>query len=338
MRYNDLAKTDLKISLVGQGSGQFGSYDWGYNVNYSANDIKAIVKTSMEHGINFFDTAESYGDGLSESLIGVSLKNYNRDEYILITKVAPWNLTYNKMIKSVDRSLKRLGVDYIDIYLIHYPNPFISLRETMKTLEYLRKKGKIRYIGVSNFSKILMQKSQEYLSSSEIIVNEVEFNLFSKRMYENVKSYCSKNNISIIAYSPLSGGLLSGKYDINNLPKDKARAFNFTNRESFLNKNKELIRTITRIAKEKNCTISQLALSYIVSNSNCYAIPTALTVDEVIINSEATNFLLTRNELSTLNCLSKNVDLFTYFFDHFFIRPISWSKEAMRNTFFSTQN
>jgi len=201
-----LGKSDLKVSVIGLGTGQFGAKAWGYKALYDDEDILKIIHTAIEHGINLFDTAETYGDGLSEALLGRALRDYGRDEFVIVTKVAPWNLRYKGVLHAAERSLRRLGLKTIDLYLIHYPNPLVPAKETFRALEDLVKIGKVRYIGVSNFGKELLKKAQAILSSSEIIANEIEYNILSRRAERDVIPYCKEHGIGIIAYSPLAGG------------------------------------------------------------------------------------------------------------------------------------
>jgi len=155
---------------------------------------------------------------------------------VIISKVAPWNLGYNNVIKAAEKSLRRLNVDTIDLYLVHYPNPLIPMKETFRAMEMLVKKGKIRYIGVSNFSEYMLERAQEELSSNEIVANEIEYNILSRRAEKRIIPYCKRQNIGIIAYSPLAGGVLTGKYFFSNPPRDRARAFIFLLVELFSKK------------------------------------------------------------------------------------------------------
>jgi len=334
MKYATLGKSGLKISVIGQGSGQFGSKDWGYGVNYNDKTILKIIQVAIESGINFFDTAENYSDGLSEKLLGQAFKTYDRDDFVIVSKVAPWNLGFKDLIKAANRSLNRLGVSTIDLYLIHYPNLLLPLRQTFRAMEHLVKRGKTRYIGVSNFDAYLVQKAQENLSSVEIVANEIEYNIFSRRAEKKIIPYCRKQGIGIIAYSPLAGGLLTGKFSPNKLPKDKARAFNFFNRRSFFRKAQPLFAVLKELAEDKRTSIAQIALAYVIKDSLCVAIPTALNEKEVKENAEVSEIVLSDEEYSRIKEATVTVNLPTYLFDHCIIRPISWTKETIRCTIF----
>jgi aryl-alcohol dehydrogenase-like predicted oxidoreductase len=331
MKYTYLGKSDLKVSVIGQGSGQFGAKGWGYGLTYWDDDLIKVIKADIENGITLFDTSETYGNGQAEVLLGNTLREYDRDDFTIITKVAPWNLSYESVLKAANKSLQRLNLKTIDLYLIHYPNPFIPLRSTMRAMEQLVDEGKIRYIGVSNFNRALLVKAQENLRKHEIIANEVEYNVFSKRAEVDLIPYCKSQKIGIIAYSPLAGGILTGKYSTDNLPKDRARAFNFYNRRYFIEKAAPLFSVLESIAKKNNASIAQIALRYIIRDSLYVAIPAALTAEEVKNNAMVPEMHLSEKEVFEIRKASVTVSNPVYFFDHFIIRPISWSKETLKH-------
>jgi aryl-alcohol dehydrogenase-like predicted oxidoreductase len=325
-----LGKSDLKVSVIGLGTGQFGSKAWGYGVRYGDKNVIDIIQHAMEVGINVFDTAETYGYGKSEKLLGEALKGYDRDDFVIITKVAPWNLRYKDVIKAALRSLKRLNLKEIDLYLIHYPNPFIPLKETLRAMETLVREGKVRYIGVSNFNAWLLRKAEENLKSTEIVANEIEYNILSRRAEKETIPYCLKNKIAIIAYSPLAGGILTGKYTPSNPPRDRARAFNFLAHKHTLAKAQPLFNVLKEIAEKKGATIPQIALSWITSRPLHIAIPASLSVKEVKENAKAGELLLSTEELEKINNAAINQNIIEYSFDHHIIRPISWIKEMLK--------
>jgi len=334
MKYIKLGKSDLKVSLIGLGTGQFGSRAWGYGIWYGAEECMRIIHKAIENGINVFDTAETYGNGLSERLLGKALKNYERDEFVIITKVAPWNLSYKGVMKAIQRSLKRLNLGMIDLYLIHYPNPFGDLKGTLRAMETLIKIGKIRYLGVSNFSVSLLKKAQELLSSAEIIANEIEYNILSQRAKERLIPYCRKEKIGVIAYSPLAGGVLSGKYSAENPPRDRARAFNFLARKRILRKAQPLFNVLWEIASKHEASVAQVALAWIIRQNIC-AIPAALTLKQVNENAKASDLLLGEEEIEKINKAAISLDRLTYYFDRYIIRNISWAKETFSHLILS---
>jgi len=330
MRYIKLGKSDLKVSVIRLGTGQFGSKAWGYGVRYGDQEIMRIIQRAVELGINVFDTAETYGYGRSEILLGKVLKDYDRDNFVIITKVAPWNLRFNDVIKAAERSLRRLNIEAIDLYLIHYPNPLIPMKETFRAMEKLVKEGKVRYIGVSNFNDYLLRKAEENLFSTEIIANEIEYNILSRRAEKRIIPYCLRKHIAIIAYSPLAGGVLSGKYDSGNPPTDRARAFNLLARRHILEKAQPLFKTMREIAERRRATIPQIALSWIISRPLHMAIPAALSTREIEENAKAGDLILSSEEIEKINKMAVSLSPLEYSFDNYIIRPISWIKEALK--------
>ena len=332
MKYRTIKKLGLKASIIGQGTGQFGTYAWGYGSQFGDSDIANIISTCFDVGINVFDTSETYGDTRSETILGTNLKEYPRDDYLIISKVAPWNLRYNNVLKSCNSSLNRLGTNFIDIYMIHYPNPLIPLKETVRSLELLMKKGLISSIGVSNFNKHLIQHMNKLLKKEEIVANEIQYNLFSRRPEIELIPWCKKQNIEIIAYSPLCGGLLTQPYSHITLPKDRARAFNFYSKSNFYWNNENLVNKISDLSFKYNCSMSQIALNYLIMK-NVFSIPASLSSRQVVQNSDSCEVNLSPTDQKAIQEFYHPLSMFYIIFDHGVIRPISWIKEGLRQTF-----
>lgn len=331
MEYKRLGKNGPKVSAIGLGTGQFGTPGWGYGSVYGDAQIAGVIRTALDMGISLIDTSETYGNGKSETILGNVLTEYRRDDYVVITKVAPWNLSFHRVLKAVDSSLRRLQLDYVDLYLVHYPNPFVRMRDTFRALERLVEEGKIRYIGVSNFNPMLLERAQGCMSKNELVVDEIEYNALSRRAEKSAIPYCVRNGIGVVAFSPLAGGLLTGRYSANLRPKDRARAFNFLNRRGYFLKAEPLFQCLQGIAASRQVSMAQVALAYLLRLDCVVAIPAALTDSEVKDNAKAPLLQLTREEILAIDELSTPVGGPTYVFDHFIIRPISWAKESMKH-------
>lgn len=329
VKYRPLGNSDLRASVIGLGTGQIGSVPWGWGSKYDKNQIIKVIHRAVDSGITLFDTAETYGAGLSETLLGQALAGYGRDEIVVVSKVAPWNLSYEGVIRAAERSLSRLGMRSLDLYLIHYPNPLVRLSETMRAMETLVKMGKVRHVGVSNFGRSLLRRAGECLSEGRIAVDEVEYNVFSHRVKDRVWPYCRSKEIDLIAYSPLAGGLLSGNYSKDHVPGDRARAFNFFGRKGFLKKADPLLKILKEMARGRGVSVAQIALSYIVREEGVHAIPAALTEEEVIENTSAAEISLTADDAERIRRNLVSIDIPTYIFDNFVIRPISWTKASV---------
>lgn len=207
------------LPLLGMGT-------WGMGGRFERDEsnIKesvTILRYGLDLGIKLIDMAEIYGAGLTESIVGQAIQGYPRSELCLVSKVWKTNLHYQDVLLACDRSLNRLKIDYLDLYLIHWPNEAIPLEETMEALEYLLQKGFIRNIGVSNFSVALMQQAQNFLKNNGLTANQVEYNLSQRSAEQDIIPYCVSHDIKVMAYRPLAKGaipLLNSKI-INTLAK-----------------------------------------------------------------------------------------------------------------------
>ncbi len=163
MEYRELGKSGIKISAVGLGTWQWGSREWGWNHLYKKSDVVAAFQKAIELGVNFIDTAEIYGRGKSEEILGEAVQGH-RDDVVIATKVWPLNLSYGRLLKAAERSLRRLGVDVIDLYQVHWPNQLVPMRSTMKAMKKLVQDGRVRAVGVSNFNLKRLKAAQEALA------------------------------------------------------------------------------------------------------------------------------------------------------------------------------
>ncbi|MFC7321347.1 aldo/keto reductase [Halobacillus campisalis] len=235
----NIANTDITSSRIGLGTWAIGGWMWG------GTDEKESIKTihsALDKGINFIDTAPVYGFGRSEEIVGKAVKEYgSRDQISLATKVAlDWkdeqpfrNGTKERIHQEVENSLKRLQTDYIDVYQVHWPDPLTPIHETAEALHYLHKQGKIRAIGVSNFSPEQMDIFRE---AAPIHTLQPPYNLFERDIEGDILPYTQKHDITTITYGSLCRGLLSGKMSAdrsfdgddlrNNDPKFQQPRFN----------------------------------------------------------------------------------------------------------------
>lgn len=184
----------MYFPLIGQG---IGDYVW-------LDDHVRLIQTGIDFGLNLLDTAESYGNGSSECIIGKSIQG-RRDKVIIATKFAPEHSQYNQVITAAENSLKRLSTDYIDIYQLHWPNNYVPFFETMRAMSDLVTAGKIRYIGVCNLGKSIIRNLKQ---DFDIKIVQTEYNLFDRSAEEELIPYCLDNSIKILAYSPLDQGHL----------------------------------------------------------------------------------------------------------------------------------
>ena len=241
MEKRRLGKSSLEVAPIGMGCWAYGSGTyWG---EQSQKDVNQIVNEALDLGINLFDTAEMYNNGTSEESLGIAL-NSRRDEAVVCSKISPSNTHTKTLREHCDASLKRLGMDYIDLYMVHWPiNPISikhftndqsiianppTVKEAFDTLMELKKEGKIRYIGISNFGSL--QIAEALATGAEIIVNEMPYNIVSRAIENEITPYCIQNDIAVIGSMALQQGLLAGIYSkVDDVPPNQAHSRHFKN-------------------------------------------------------------------------------------------------------------
>jgi len=292
MEYITLGKSDLKVSVIGLGAWQAGAKGWGKIVD---SEVKEAILTSVEMGLNFIDTAEVYGDGHSEEVIGQVIKDF-RDDIVIATKVSGNHLKPEYIERALDGSLKRLKTNYVDLYQIHWPDIYTSLRDTMKTLERLAANGKIRYIGLSNFSVCQIEEARSYLSTMDIVSNQVRYNIIQREIEDEMLPYMKKENISVIAYSPLAQGLLTFKYDHATFEPTDVRRNNKLFSESNIRVISSFLSVLREISMETGHSVVQIALNWLISKGNVVPIPGAKNRDQATINLQSNGWRLTADQ------------------------------------------
>lgn len=222
MRFRKLGTSDLNVSVLAFGAWQLGDTAyWGAD---GQTDGEATVRAAVDAGINLFDTAEMYGDGRSEEVLGQLLKGC-RDQVYIASKVAPQHCDPGKVRSSCEASLRRLGVDRIDLYQVHWPRHDLPFDDTWSELAALRDEGKIREIGVSNFG---VQDLTAWEAAGHAVSNQLGYNLLFRAIEFEVVPACQRGNVGILAYMPLLQGLLAGKYDsIDAIPVVRRRTRHF---------------------------------------------------------------------------------------------------------------
>jgi len=276
MLYKNLGSTNLKISAIGQGATHVGSYAW-YDDDKAKERIKGW-RLGIEIGMNFIDTADLYGGGLSEELVGQAIKGI-REKVILATKFNPQSDdTCAAVLAAAEGSLHRLCTDYIDLYQVHFPNPFIPIEPMVTALTRLVSDGKVRYVGVSNFTTDDLREVQE-LFSQGIVSNQVEYNLIDRLAEDEMLPYCQQRGISIIAYSPLGQGNLSL------LGADS-------------------LQCLKVIAEKYQKSIFQLVLRWLVSKSQVIAVTKAASMRHIKENAESADFFIDSDDLIVIDNLT----------------------------------
>ncbi len=224
MNTRQLGNSDLKVSTIGFGCWAIvGGFNWGPQ---DEADSIAALRTAYDCGCTFFDTAEAYGDGYSEELIAKALDG-ERDTLVIASKASPSHFRAKDLRKACENSLRRLKTDYIDLYQLHWPTADVPLDETLATLAALRKEGKIREAGVSNFGVKTLEQCTA--SSTRIVSNQMAYNLLFRAIEFDILPYCVEHAVSVVCYSPILQGLLAGKFRTpEDVPEDRARTRHFS--------------------------------------------------------------------------------------------------------------
>ena len=306
MRKIPLGSSGFEVSTIGLGVWQASS-EWG-----SSDDkvIKAVEK-SCELGVNLVDTAEAYGEGHSETVLGRAIEQVGRENVVVATKVFGSHLRYEELQKACQASLKRLGIKQIDLYQIHWPDPWeqIPLKHTMRAMEKLYTEGKIGAIGVSNFAVRDLEEASSCLSKAEIVSNQVRYNLLERQVEEEVLPYCKKNGITILAWSPLAQGALTGKYGPRKLPDEPARKNNALFSKHNLAAAHPLVVVLKKIAENHKKTPSQVALNWLARNPIVVPIPGARNATQAEQNAQSVEWSMSPGDAKKIERACEQVKL-----------------------------
>ncbi|HRD47294.1 MAG TPA: aldo/keto reductase family protein [Caulobacter sp.] len=272
MKYRRLGASDLEVSEISLGS-------WlTYGVGVEADNARACVDRAFDLGINFFDTANVYGRGAAETVLGETLKDRPRDSYIMATKL--WGrmsdedqgLSRAQVHKQIDASLKRLRTDYVDLYQCHRYDPETPLEETMEALSEVVRAGKARWIGFSEWSPEQIEAAFAIPGVERFVSSQPQYSILWRRPEKAVIPFCAAHGVSQIVWSPLAQGVLSGKYDPDSPPPADSRAASdemsgaiggWMRREVL-----EAVQRMKPIAAEAGCTLAQFALAWVLREPN----------------------------------------------------------------------
>ena len=292
MRYVEV--NGVEVSAIGVGCWQFGSKEWGYGEEYARRTAKDIVRRALDLGVNLIDTAEIYGMGESERIVGRAIAD-RREQVFLATKLFPVLPIPPVVEWRAVESAGRLKVTEIDLYQVHWPNPLAPNAPTMRGMRTLQEVGLVRHVGVSNFN-LLRWRTAERMLGSPVLSNQVQYSLAVRKPDRELVPYAQSNDRMIIAYSPLAQGLLGGRYDIDHPPPAGVR----TNNPLFLSDNLEkaagLLGALREIAAAHDATPAQVALAWVIRRPNVVAIPGASTVEQLEANVAAADLDLSDDE------------------------------------------
>ncbi len=317
MQTRQLGNSDIQITPILMGTWQAGKRMW---TGIEDSDSIAAIQGAVEAGIITIDTAEVYGEGHSEQIVGKAVGKM-RDRVVYASKVFANHLKHDQVIEACDRSLKNLNTDYIDLYQIHWPtgtwdSEIVPVSETMGALNQLKEQGKIRAIGVSNFNKDQLAEAQQY---GRIDSLQPPYSLFWRQVEADLMPYCVEHNISILAYSSLAQGFLTGKFGPDHqFEEGDHRAKNKLYKPENYKRVQKALDQLRPIAEAKNCTLAQLSLAWVIAQPQANAIAGARNSSQAAANAKAAEVTLTDDDLAKMDAISHQV------VDHLDKNPVLW--------------
>ena len=317
METRSLGTSDIKITPILMGTWQAGKRMWaGIDDEESIRAIRAAV----DAGITTIDTAEVYGEGHSEQVVAQAVGDI-RDRLVYASKVFANHLKHSQVIEACERSLKNLNTDYLDLYQIHWPsgsfgNEEVPIEETMQTLNKLKEDGKIRAIGVSNFNRAQLEEASQY---GRIDSLQPPYSLFWRKIERDAVPYCVENKISVLAYSSMAQGLLTGKFKPGHqFAEGDHRSANVLFQGENFQRAQNALEQLKPIAESHNCTLAQLSLAWLIAQPQTNAIAGARTPTQAEDNAKAASVNLSSDELQQIDRIGRQVT------DRLDDNPVMW--------------
>ena len=319
MEKRRLGNSEVYITPIIMGTWQAGKRWW---VGIEDEESVRAIRAAFTAGITTVDTAEVYGDGHSEKIVAQALADV-REQVVYATKVFANHLKYDQLIEACDRSLKNLKTDYIDLYQIHWPagswdTEIVPISETMEALNTLKAQGKIRAIGVSNFSRTQLEEAAKY---GRIDSLQPPYSLFWRKVEKDAKPYCLEHNISLIAYSSLAQGFLTGKFGSDHQfaegdHRSKNKLYHIPENYQRV---QEALTQLRPIAAKKHCTLAELALAWLIAQPQTNAIVGARNASQSSANAKAALVKLSPEELQEIDTIGRIVT------DYLDDEPVMWN-------------
>ncbi len=317
MRYQLLGRTGLYVSELCLGTMTFGGNSgiWGAIGKLGSKDVESIVGTALDAGVNFVDTADVYSDGESEQLLGAALKTLARprEQIVVATKVRgrvgpgvnQIGLSRSHILSSIDGSLQRLGLDHVDLYQIHGFDPSTPIEETVEALDAVVRSGKARYVGFSNLPAWLAAKALTYATQNRLArfqSAQVYYSIAGRDIEREIAPMALAEGVAILPWSPLAGGLLSGKFDPDKKGPGDARRSNFDFPPVNMERLPHVLEALRAVAKEQGVSVARIALAWQLTKPFVTSIIIgAKTREQLVDNLDATKVKLTPEQVKTLD-------------------------------------
>jgi aryl-alcohol dehydrogenase-like predicted oxidoreductase len=306
MATTTLGKTGIEVTPIGFGTWAWGdSLFWGYGKDYGENDLRLAFQAAINKGITFLDTAEIYGLGKSEELLGKFIKETNATTQIATKYMPlPWRFRSEDLADAVTASLKRLRMPSMDLYQVHFPFPSLLSQEgLMNALADEVEQGRIKAIGVSNYSAEQLREAHKFLARRGVplAVNQMRYSLITREIESNgVMAAARELDVTILAYSPLAQGLLTGKYTANNTPTG-ARSMDQRFKGAGLRKIQPLLEKLGELGEKYGKTQAQVALNWLICQPGVIPIPGIKSAEQVEQNAGALGWELSATEVAELS-------------------------------------
>jgi len=318
MQHRQLGRTKIEISPIIFGGWQSGKSGW---TGIDDKETIAAHRAAFDSGITTFDTAEAYGEGYSERILAQALAE-KRDQITIATKVWAGNLKAEKVAEACERSLKNLNTDRIDLYQIHWPSgnfgsEIVPIEETMGALTQLKEQGKIRAIGVSNFSRVQLQEAAQFGRVDSL---QPPYSLFWRQVEAETVPYCVDNKISILAYSPLAQGLLTGKFGRGHkFEEGDNRANNKLFQGETFERAQNALDKLRPLADKYGITLGQLSLAWLIAQPQTSAIVGARNAEQAAQNAIGGDVEIDEDDLEAIDAVGRTVT------DRLDNNPIMWT-------------
>ena len=329
MEYRKIGQSKLALPVITFGAWAAGGWMWGRT---ERKDAVEAIRASYDLGVTAIDTAPVYGQGTSEEIVGEAIKNIPREKVQILTKYGMrWDLRKgdfafqsknndgqdidiykyagrDSIVKECEESLRRLGTDYIDLYQIHWPESTTPIEETMEAVSVLIKQGKVRHAGVCNYNVAQMEEAEKHIG---LVSNQVPYSMVKPDIEKEVVPHCIANKISILAYSPLERGLLTGKMDAGYKFQEgdhRAKLYFFTDEN--IHRTNAFLQKIKPMADEKGITLAQLVLRWTVNRPGItIALAGARNAAQAVANAKAWEVELSQEEMGMINNHLKSLEI-----------------------------
>jgi len=309
MEYRQLGNSGVRVSVVGLGANRFGSQD------VSQAEVSAIIDAALDAGVNFIDTANNYNEGRSEETLGNALKG-RMDGVVMATKFSyprktsanSWGASRYHMIQSVEKSLRRLQTDHIDLYYCHRWDDTTPIEETLRGLDDLIRMGKVCYIGASAYASWQLAHANvlaELKGWSRFVVLQSEYNLLKRGVEREVLPYCRAHNVGFVPYYPLAGGFLTGKYEMGKPPPAGSRGESVRNVQELMNeRNYFMVIKLSAWSKDHGRGVNELAQAWLLAQPRvCSVITGAKNVEQLTSNVKAADWSFTTDQLGEIETI-----------------------------------